>query len=202
MTSVEPKVRARRSRLKPEDRREQIIDVATRLVIENGHDSVTLAEIADEVGVQKSSVLHHFPSMPHIMCAVLERRDLNQPFLAEESFVENTFLGTGPAEAREIVNEIFFRNVQQPELIRLYAVLGAQAIDESHPARSYFVERGRNSRQWLAQLLSWKTDPATSALELLAFWQGLELEIVRAEALDYFAAWDSFCDRFFVPEAR
>ena len=192
MTTMHARPATRRRRLKPEARRDQIVETATRLVVEQGYASVTLSAIADEVGVQKSSVLHHFPSMAHIMCAVLERRDLEEPFP-----IENGHLRLDPSDARAVITSVFLRNLQQPELIRLYAVLGVEAMDESHPAHAFFVERSENGRQFLAELLRWRADPDASAVELIAFWQGLETEILRIKDLDYMAVWNSFCDQFF-----
>ena len=192
MTSVPTQARVLRRRLKPADRRDQIVEVATRLVNELGYANVTLGGIADAVGVQKSSVLHHFPSMAHIMCAVLLKRDIAEPFPLDKDY-----RSVGPSEARDLVTAGFLQNLEQPELIRLYAVLGAEAMDETHPAHSYFLDRSRNSRKFLTDMLSWKDEPEIAGLELLAFWQGLELELVRAESIDHLAAWNSFCDRFF-----
>ena len=52
-------------------------------------------------------------------------------------------------------------------------------------------------KQALRELLAWKADPALAAVELLAFWQGLELEFLRDAELDMLRVWNQFCDRFF-----
>lgn len=44
------------------DVRAQILKVATRLLAAHGFEGTTLQAVADEVGIRKPSVLHHFPS--------------------------------------------------------------------------------------------------------------------------------------------
>ena len=47
-------------------------------------------------------------------------------------------------------------------------------------------------------MLAWKDDPGAAAIELLAFWDGLEFSSVRDANVDFVAIWDRFCERFFV----
>ena len=49
----------------------------------------------------------------------------------------------------------------------------------------------------MRRLLAWKDDPETAAVELLAFWDGLEFSWVRDENVDFMAIWNRFGDRFF-----
>jgi AcrR family transcriptional regulator len=54
------------------DVRTRILAVATRRFARQGFDSTSLQVIADEVGVRKPSVLHHFPSKAELQQAVLD----------------------------------------------------------------------------------------------------------------------------------
>lgn len=54
------------------DVRTHILKVATRRFARQGFDSTSLQEIADEVGVKKPSLLHHFPSKNDLLRAVLD----------------------------------------------------------------------------------------------------------------------------------
>jgi TetR/AcrR family transcriptional regulator len=54
------------------DVRTHILKVATRRFARQGFDSTSLQEIADEVGVKKPSLLHHFPSKAELLRGVLD----------------------------------------------------------------------------------------------------------------------------------
>ncbi|WP_045746893.1 TetR/AcrR family transcriptional regulator [Actinoplanes rectilineatus] len=183
----------RKVRLSPEVRREQIIVEATRLISAAGFNAVSLADVGEACDIRKQSVLHYFPSMSHLLLAVLEHRDAQDFITAgEETLPEATAAG-----ARRYLDRIVARNVSQPAIIRLYYILGAEALSADHPAHEYFAERSRRARAELTRVFGWKPDPAAAAVELLAFWQGLEIEWLRDPGLDFLAAWTAFCDRFF-----
>ena len=55
------------------DVRTHILKVATRRFARQGFDSTSLQEIAEEVGVKKPSLLHHFPSKNELLRAVLDQ---------------------------------------------------------------------------------------------------------------------------------
>jgi TetR/AcrR family transcriptional regulator len=52
---------------------ERVLDVAERLFAERGFAGASLADICGEVGIAKSSLLHHFPSKKRIYAGVLAR---------------------------------------------------------------------------------------------------------------------------------
>jgi TetR/AcrR family transcriptional regulator len=52
--------------------RERILAVATQMLADRGYDGTSLKMIADEVGLKKPSLLHHFPSKDALRQAVLE----------------------------------------------------------------------------------------------------------------------------------
>jgi TetR/AcrR family transcriptional regulator len=54
------------------DVRTQILKVATRRFARQGFDGTSLQEIAEEVGVKKPSLLHHFPSKADLLRGVLD----------------------------------------------------------------------------------------------------------------------------------
>ncbi|MBB2943387.1 AcrR family transcriptional regulator [Actinoplanes lutulentus] len=193
MTSTDETEARRKVRLSPEVRREQIIRQATRLISGSGFNAVSLADVGEACGIRKQSVLHYFPSMNQLLLAVLEHRDAQDFVTAgEEPMPEPT-----PAAARQYFTRIFERNINQREIIRLYYILGAEALSPTHPAHDYFTQRSRQATAELEMALAWKADPGVAAVELLAFWQGLEIEWLRNPDLDPLAVWAAFCHRFF-----
>jgi AcrR family transcriptional regulator len=189
ITDVTPRVQRR---LAPEVRRRQIVMEAARLISAAGFNAVSLADIADACNIRKSSVLHHFPSMADLLAAVLEYRDeLAYPDRHEpEDFA-------GPAEAKVSFRSSVAHNQQQRELVRLYVMLRAEALDPGHPAHDYFVERERRALQGLTRALHWKRRPELAARELYSFWTGLEAHWVAYAAVDMLEVWDAFAERFF-----
>jgi AcrR family transcriptional regulator len=189
-TTVETGVR--RSRLAPEARRRQIIQEASRLISRSGFNAVTLADIAEACGIRPPSVLHHFATTNDILMAVVLERDSEAdirralpPSLSEKD------------EVRQYLRGVVEANMKDPELTRLFYVLGAEALDPRHPAHEFFSQRTALALDALVGMLQWKPDPRTAALQLLAFWQGLEAIWVYEPAIDFLQVWEAFCDRFF-----
>jgi AcrR family transcriptional regulator len=67
---------ARGERLKTQakgNRRDVILDEATRLFAERGFEGTSMADLAEHVGLRKASLFHHFASKEELRRAVLER---------------------------------------------------------------------------------------------------------------------------------
>ncbi len=182
-----------RIRLAPEERRDQILREATRLIAQSGFNGISLAAVAEACDVRKPSVLHYFPSMTELLKGVLLQRD-EQDYIAlgSETVDEPT-----PERVRTFLDRVVARNLQQREVVRLYQVLAGEALDPTHPAHEYFSARARAAQEEMRRQLAWKDDPETAAVELLAFWDGLEFSWVRDEDVDFMAIWNRFGDRFF-----
>lgn len=180
-----------RTRLQPEERREQILVEATRLIAESGFNAVSLNDIAVACGVRKQSLLHYFPSMNALLEAVLRRRDSDGLDGNANPIPDDRH------QQREYFTAIFFHNLQEREIVRLYAILLAEALAPEHPAHDYFAERSRSARAVLQGTLAWKPNPLSAAVELYSFWQGLELEWLRDPDFDVVGVWNEFCEGFF-----
>jgi AcrR family transcriptional regulator len=188
-----PSKRRSKVRLKRDVRREQIIREATRLISESGFNAVSLADIAGACGIRKPSVLHYFPSMTHLLEAVLLNRD--RMVLLEAGGPVGPI--ASPAEARAAFTSVLEMNLASKELTRLFHILSAEALSPQHPAYRYFVERLVATQKELQLMLAWKQDPEVAAIQLFAFWQGIELEWLREPRLDIRRVWSAFCDNFF-----
>jgi AcrR family transcriptional regulator len=183
-------------RMKAEERREQILHAAFQLIAVGGFNAVSLSDIAKACGIQKSSVLHHFPSMTELLFAVLQlREEQDYDFYAAQPPQDAP---TSPAAARDRFTRVFRHNLERHEFVRLYSILSAEALDPAHPAHEYFAMRSRVAREEVARFLQWKPDPGLAAAEFLAFWDGLELSWRHDAELDPLALWESYCDRFFI----
>jgi AcrR family transcriptional regulator len=194
MTSTETSAKFRRMR--PEDRREQILGEAYSLIARSGFNAVSLADVAKACNVQKSAVLHYFPTMNNLLMEVLAMREAQvyDQFRAGE--------GEGnpqdAAAARAQFTRVFEEQLQRPELVRLKSVLAVESLAPDHPAHQYYTNFDRLAVAEMRKSLSWKSDPDLAATELLAFWAGLDLAWHRNPELDTTKVWNAFCDRFFV----
>ena len=72
-----------RRRLSREDRQRQLLDVAWRLVREEGSEALTLARLAEQAGVTKPIVYDHFVTRPGLLAALYQDYDARQSALME-----------------------------------------------------------------------------------------------------------------------
>jgi AcrR family transcriptional regulator len=173
-----------RRRLQPEDRRAEIVEAATRLIAERGYRGLTVQGVAEACGLTVAGVLHHMGTKDGILVAVLEHRDVVDVEAAKQ-------LTHGVAGPREHLDAIMSRNAAQPEIVRLYSVLGAESLDPAHPAHAYFQRRYVRARTELAELFAGSVDdPEGAAVQVLAAMDGLQLQWLRSpETFDLAAAW-------------
>ncbi|GAA1962141.1 helix-turn-helix domain-containing protein [Microbacterium deminutum] len=181
-----------RQRMMPEHRRAQLIAEATRLISEVGFRQFTIAELARACGITRAGVLHHFASKEELLLAVLSARDLNDA----EAVMADIDIHRG--DVRRMLDLIVRRNMSQPEIIRLYAVLSAEALDADHPAHRYFIDRWERTIGWLAATLEGLGRPGRDvAVEVHSFMDGLQLNWLRDPAIDFTGQWAAFADDLF-----
>lgn len=190
MTDIAP-----RTRLAPAARRAQIVQEATRLISASGFNAVSLASIAEACGIRKPSVLHYFPSMNELLLAVLTERD--QADFAWAGGESATVLGR--EAARHFLELVVERNLRQREIVRMFAVLRAEALDPAHPAHEYFSDRQKHTEAFIDQLFRWSSEPVRLSHRLRAFWTGLEFEWLWDHDLDVFGYWSAELDELFDP---
>ena len=106
--------------------KEKIFDVALDLFSKKGYDSVSLREIAEEVGIKKSSIYSHYPSKEAILMDIFEY--FTNLFEHDELLNSKDFILSAD-------NEILLEN---PEL---FYHKGSEAIRE-------MVSQERNLKIW------------------------------------------------------
>lgn len=114
-----------RPRTKEDERREEIVAAALQLVLKTGYNQVTLADIADHVGVSKGLISYYFPRKEDVFLAVLDQ-------IVARMAVQFERYCTAPCSAPEKL-EMFFRNLfgNEKRARRYYTVVidyMAQAI--------------------------------------------------------------------------
>lgn len=93
-------------------------------------------------------------------------------------------------------------NARNPEKVRLYSILNAEALDASHPAYTWLKKRERITLDMLERLAAKETgNPRDCARMVLALMDGLQLQWLRdAEHLDFERMWQDVTS--FVPLLR
>ncbi|HWS39133.1 MAG TPA: helix-turn-helix domain-containing protein, partial [Actinoplanes sp.] len=119
-----------RSRLPAAERRRQILEMTTRLIAERGFYGLSMQDVADGCGLTVPGMLHHVGSKDSLLVAVLEYRDeqdalslagkLGRP--VHQLWIE------GEITLAEVCTAVVARNVGQPEIVRLFAVLEAESL--------------------------------------------------------------------------
>lgn len=179
----------RRVRLTAGQRRAQIVAEATALIARIGYHRFSIKALAEATGITRAGVLHHAGSKEQLLLDVLAARDER----------DNAAIAQLPsADARTVLDHIVRRNLTQPEIVRLYTVLAAEALDPEHPAHAYFANRLREGTARLAELLDgFDRDGATVATEIYSFMDGLQLTWLRDPGIDMWDLWSHFADSLF-----
>lgn len=111
-----------------------------------GYNNASLAEIADRAGLTQAGVLHYFRSKALLLTSVLELRD--------QTDIEQ--LGPdrprGLAFLRHLI-DTSRRNSEREGIVRLYTVLSAESVTDSHPAQEYFRDRYTGLRAFVVDAL-------------------------------------------------
>lgn len=183
-------------RLKGEERKAQIIDVVSALIAERGYWGVSIQDVATQCGITDTAVLHYFRNKENLLLTVVQYRDeKDRCALAERLGVSREALyDTIPALALETVCDAMVRrNAEQPEIVRLYALLSAEALQPTHPVHDYFVERERRVITTFASAKSAiDLDPQARGRLILAMMDGVQLRWLRdREHLDLVTEWRS-----------
>ncbi|PSH66140.1 MULTISPECIES: TetR/AcrR family transcriptional regulator [Phyllobacterium] len=74
-----------RRRLSRDDRHRQLLDVAWRLVREEGTEALTLGRVAGQAGVAKPVVYDHFGTRPGLLAALYQEYDARQTALMDSA---------------------------------------------------------------------------------------------------------------------
>ncbi len=170
-------------------RRAEIVDSATSVFSTRGYRGGSLREIAKQLDLSLTAVVHHFPSKSALLVAVLESADSAHA----DSFQADS-RNEGVAHA---VLQYVRRNVDRPEMLRLLALMAAESSASDHPAHEWFRHRYELTIDMLAIAIgrdqeagriSNARDPQGIAESLVALWDGLQLQWLIDPQRDIVAA--------------
>jgi AcrR family transcriptional regulator len=178
MTATTPTARQPRGPYaKTAGRRQEILDTALEVFAQQGFRGGSLREIADRVGLSQAGVLHHFDSKEALLAAVLEQRDAHNNVAFSADLAAHGLL--------EAVRAAVRRDAASEGLVRLFVTLSAEATDPEHPAHAFFVRRYADlvatverevAEEQAAGTVTPSVDPALMARQLVALWDGLQVQ--------------------------
>jgi AcrR family transcriptional regulator len=189
-----------RQRLDPEERKRQIIEVATTELSKQGYWGFSVRQVAKELGLTGPAVLYHFKSKEDLMIAVLEHRDeIDIRHTSQALGVSYDEMWKEPVQygLKEFCHVAMERNSQQIEIIRLYMILQAEALNKDHPAYEYYQRREERTISNMAKIAKHDNfpDPRKEAFDVFAAMDGLELRwLHHPDTIDLLKEWDIFAE--------
>lgn len=190
----------KRVRMSVADRRRQILDAATELIKERGFWAVSLHDVAAACDLSVPGVLHHFRNKDVLLLELLEQRDASDMASLEVRLgtLASTLTldhGRMSVTLASFCEALVARNADQPELVRLYAVLEAESLNPDHPAHAYFAARQQKALEGFASFCPDAADPERKARQVLATMDGLQLQWLRDPTTDLVAEWRAIAAR-------
>ncbi|TCO50234.1 TetR family transcriptional regulator [Kribbella antiqua] len=158
-------------------RQAEIVASAASVFSARGYRGGSLREIAKQLDLSLTAVVHHFPSKSDLLVAVLESADS-----AHADSFQTDRRNEGVAYA---VLQFVRRNIDRPEMLRLLALMAAESSASDHPAHEWFRRRYELTIATLADdirqdqeqgRISNPRDPYSIAESLVAVWDGLQLQ--------------------------
>jgi AcrR family transcriptional regulator len=134
--------RTRTPRPSRAERREEILEAATRVFGSKGYHASSLVDVAEQVGITHAGVLHHFGSKDKLLLAVLEYRHRTDIERLE-----------GKPGGLDLFKHLVNLNIERRGLVQAYAVLTGESVTDGHPAAPWVRNRFTNLRADIAQAL-------------------------------------------------
>jgi AcrR family transcriptional regulator len=182
---------------KSAQRSSDILDAATTVFATHGYRGGSLRDIARQLDLSLTSIVHHFGTKYELLEAVLERADRtttgNEEFDFDAACIES---GVAKATLGRVHS-----NLERPELLRLFAILSAESSAPNHPAHDWFVDRYRRKTDALSAALAFdqtkgRVDPARDPRVLsgllIGAWDGIQLQWLIDPSTDMDAAMRAF----------
>jgi AcrR family transcriptional regulator len=116
-------------------KREDILKAALQTFGSKGYNKAPLTEIAEQVGMTHTGVLHHFGSKDKLLLEVLSYRDET-----DVADIPGKHIPGGVELFRHLIRTALL-NSQRAGIVQAYAVLSADSVTDDHPARDYFEQR-------------------------------------------------------------
>ena len=195
------------------ERRRDILDAALRVIAAEGYAGATVAAIADAVQMSPNGLLHYFASKDELLVAALRRRDELDSGGVDEHSLAASLDDHDPTldELAEPLLTVVRRNAEIAGLVRLFAHLATEGVDDSHAAHDFFAERYARLRRMLATAVARlqrsgsvraDVEPGQAAALVLAAIDGLQTQWLYDDSVDMPAHLSALLRLLSTPEER
>jgi TetR/AcrR family acrAB operon transcriptional repressor len=139
---------ARRTKEEAAATRDNILDAAEQLFVEQGVSRTTLQHIATAAGVTRGAIYWHFDDKGALFTAMMDRATL--PLEAELQMLDQSESADPLADLRDYVLAVLRRTVDDPGARRVFeiATLKVEFVDELHAVR---LRRQQSLNNWMAR---------------------------------------------------
>lgn len=156
-------------------RRAEIVASATVVFGTHGYRGGSLRQIAKQLDLGLTTVMHHFPTKVSLLAAVLEQEDAADTDFAERA-ARDGFIPS--------VLAIVERNLARRELVRMFSIVSAEATHPEHEAHAWLLERyravtedytGAIASDVARGRLAATDDPRALAGLVVSGWEGIQI---------------------------
>lgn len=138
-----------RRRMRPEDRRNAVLDAALRVFAEAGFRRASLKEVGDEAGVTKGCVYHYFNSKEELLLALMRERTQSA---AKACLAESQ--NKSRDEALAMMVKSLWRKYERDGQLELTSVALTELPHAPEVARVLFDEVAAPNRAYLRDVLN------------------------------------------------
>lgn len=186
-----------------QERLDQIVQAAVKIINVRGFNGMSLQAVADEVGITQAGVLHYVGNKQGLLVEVIQhyyKRSSNTNDYLMLFTKGGTFEGQLP-KIPEYLRLIVAENYNQPELVMLFQTLNTEAMSPDSPMHDYFNDYSRDATH-PSMIPAWSVPDGVDAEETLscalAAMYGLEGRwLARPDEVDYKSEWAKFEDVLF-----
>lgn len=186
-----------------QERLEQIVLAAVKIINARGYNGMSLQAVADEVGITQAGVLHYVGNKQGLLIEVIQhyyrRSSTTEDYLT--LFAPGGALEGQQPKIPEYLRLIVAENANQPELVMLFQTLNTEAMSPERPMHEYFNDYSREAIH-PSEIPAWLVPEGVDAEETLscalAAMYGLEGRwLARPDEVDYKTEWAKFEDVLF-----
>lgn len=202
------KIFSGKKRMNPDDRRAEIVRAATDVISEKGFQAMSMQNVADRVGLTESALYHYIHTKSDLLDLVL-RSSYDSPEADEFIYGQSAGMDCDGHIVyyfpRFCVNNIVY-NLHRPQLVKLFSLLNAEALNIEHPAHEFF--RDRSAKHWsYISTLPWVTPDFYDTRRFKHLWMlcmsamdGLQYRWLMDSNSDLLEEWLAFSEELF-PES-